>query len=134
MNMAFDDRLSTLIPNFVNVVPEVNPTLPTVLENAKASTASEVCKRLETIVNNFMATLDPREEVGVALSSFGAAHLIAVTGFRAMGPNLLVITGTEGEQPVTLVQHVSQLSFLLVPIKLASSETEPRRTIEFQSK
>lgn len=102
------------------------------IEIAAASTASEVCKRLKRIVNSFMASLNSEQEVGIQLVSFGATHQIAVECISAVGPNLLVFKGMEGNLPMTLVQHVSQLSFLLVPLPVSQPDAAPRRKIGFQ--
>ena len=102
------------------------------IEIANASTAGEVCKRLECIVNDFMSSLNPEQEVGIQLVSFGATHQIAVECISAIGPNLLVFKGSENGLPMTLVQHISQLSFLLVPLPLSQPDAGPRRKIGFQ--
>ena len=102
-------------------------------EIAAASTASEVCKRLETIISIFMKSLNNDEEVGIALTSFGIARQIYVENICAVGPNLLQIDGFENSQRVILVQHVSQLSFLLIPLKIPSDKEQPRRKIGFQT-
>ncbi len=101
------------------------------IEIAAASTAEEVCKRLKRIVDRFLSSLNPDQEVGIQLVSFGAAHQIAVESISAVGPNLLVFRGLEGDLPVTLVQHVSQLSFLLVPLPVPQPDAAPRRKIGF---
>lgn len=101
-------------------------------ETALASTAGEVCRRLQSVFDAFMTSLKPDEEIGVALASFGVVHQISVETVRAVGPNLLQIDGDENGRSVSLVQHVSQLSFLLVPLKVSSLEEKPRRIIGFQ--
>ena len=109
------------------------PYIPPQEEIAVNSTAKEVCKRLERVFYSFMAELNPDEELGLALTSFGAIRQIRVESVKALGPNLLQIDGYEADQPVVLVQHISQLSFLLVPLKLASPEQEPLRKIGFSA-
>lgn len=101
-------------------------------EIAIASTAEQVVRRLQTVFEAFMQTLDPDEEIGLALTSFGAVRQISVETVTALGPNLLQIDGYEDGQRVTLIQHLSQLSFLLIPLRIASPEQQPRRKIGFQ--
>lgn len=97
----------------------------------KASTASEVCKRLQHVITDFMDSLKPDEEVGIQLASFGVAHQVIVHSVRALGPNLLIFQGHENGLPTTLVQHISQLNFLLVAVPLLQPDAEPRRKIGF---
>lgn len=119
------------------MIPDLNAALNRYrnipVELALDSTASEVCKRLQSVFMDFMESLNPDEEVGIALTSFGAVRQVAVVNVRSMGPNLLVIDGFEDERRVTLLQHVSQLNFLLVPLKTASGAETPRRKIGFQA-
>ena len=98
---------------------------------AAASSAAEMIKRLANVFNHFMASLSENEEIGVALASFGVQHTIHVEGVRALGPNLIQISGTESGNRVELVQHTSQLSFLLVRVKPTSPGGVPRRKIGF---
>ena len=100
------------------------------IEHVLASTAGEVCSRLQVVFDAFISTLRPDEELGLALTSFGNAREISVETVTALGPNLLQIDGYENEQRVTLVQHISQLSFLLIPLKAQPPEA-PRRAIGF---
>lgn len=102
-------------------------------EITEASTAGEVVSRLQGVIGEFMATLNSDEEVGAAVASFGVQHIIRVTGFRAVGPNVLVIQGDESGRAVELIQHISQLNFLLVRIPVASPETAPIRKIGFHT-
>ena len=102
-------------------------------EIAAASTANEVCKHLEAIISVFIQSLNNDEEVGIALTSFGVARQIVVENIRAVSPNLLQIDGYENKKKVILLQHISQLSFLLIPVKISSDEERPRRKIGFQT-
>ena len=109
------------------------PRSPSIPEMMETYTAGEVCKRLKSIITAYMESLNPNEEVGVALTSFGVSHIVSVTEFKSIGPNLLIVNGFENGAPVTLVQHVSQLNFLLVPVPLAKPDAAPRRVIGFQA-
>lgn len=97
---------------------------------AIASTASEACKNIQAVFEAFERSINPDEEIGLALSSFGVQHQIIVERVSALGVNLIVIRGIENGVSVSLVQHLSQLSFLLIPVKKAQPEA-PRRKIGF---
>lgn len=93
--------------------------------------ADEVVKRLANVFEQFMSTLADNEEIGMALASFGVEHTIHVQSVRALGPSLICITGFENGAQVQLVQHLSQLSFLLIRVEPASPDGIPRRKIGF---
>ena len=97
----------------------------------KSFTAVEVHKHLQRVIGEFMDSLNPNEEVGIQLASFGVTHQILVDCVRALGSNLLVFQGQENGLPTTLVQHVSQLNFLLVSVPLQQPDAVPRRKIGF---
>lgn len=99
---------------------------------AEASTSVEVCKLLKSVFQAFEHSINPDEEIALALSSFGVQHQIVVDSVAALGVNLIVIRGIEGGVSVSLVQHLNQLSFLLVPVKKAQPDA-PRRKIGFTS-
>lgn len=103
------------------------------VEIAASSVASEVSKRLESVFSDYMQTLKDNEEIGVALASFGVCRQIAVETVRAYDPNILAIDGYEDGQKVTLVQHISQLNFLLIPLPISSDAGKARRKIGFYS-
>ncbi|MCL2810408.1 MAG: DUF6173 family protein [Clostridia bacterium] len=96
-------------------------------EIAIASTAPEVCKRLQVVFMEFEKRLRDEEEIGIVLASFGVVHELNVRRVAALGPNLLFIGGIENGRDVTLIQHVSQLSFLLAPQpKVAPDAPRPK--------
>jgi methylmalonyl-CoA mutase cobalamin-binding subunit len=85
-----------------------------------------VCAAIKEYVQDFEKDLDAEHEVGVRLVSFGGAvafHAEQI-GFRA--PNVITFYGTTAEgEKVQLIQHVSQLSFLLKSVK--KLDETPRR-------
>ena len=124
------DNFPTAASAFLNQMDEINRRKALPGEIQIASTAVEVCKRLKNVFLSFENGLNPDEEIGLVLTSYGAVRQIVVCSVVALGPNLLVISGIENSLGVTLVQHISQLSFLLVPVK-KSAPDEPRRKIGF---
>lgn len=68
-------------------------------------------------VKKFEEDLDSEHEIGARLVSFGNSITIHVQGVGYSPPSLLSFTGvTDSGDKVNLVQHVSQLSFLLVAL------------------
>ena len=93
-----------------------------------ASTAREAIQHLREVIEMFETALKENEAVGVTLTSFGVEHTLVVEQFEALGTNLIVIQGTENNNREILVQHLSQLNFLLVPLR-----DVPRRSIGFRN-
>lgn len=102
-------------------------------EAAETDSASGLMKRLIAEIQEFEKTLDPKSDVGLLLVSFGQANTLRVTSLGCIQPNLIVFDGLGADgKPVRLIQHMSQLSFLLTRIPRANPE-EPRRAIGFHA-
>jgi hypothetical protein len=98
----------------------------TVAELAKANMASEFHARLMYRINDFDESLDNEHEVGVKLVSFGQTVVFRVEDVGYHNPSLIVFHGRMDDgNPVTLVQHVSQISFLLTSLKRPNPQ-EPK--------
>jgi hypothetical protein len=98
---------------------------------ADANLASEFHKRLMNRVRAFEATLDPEQEVGVRLVSFGQTVTLHARSIGFVNPSLIVFIGeTEDPQPIQLVQHVSQVNLLLTCVPKLKPE-EPSRVFGF---
>lgn len=78
-------------------------------------------------IRDFEETLDEEHEVALKLSSFGQNITLSVTDIGYANPNTLYFHGRVGESAATLIQHVSQLNFLLLSVKKADPEKPPLR-------
>lgn len=78
-------------------------------------------------IHDFEQTLDDEHEVGIMLASFGKDITLSVTSIEYSNPTTLVFHGYVGTQQATLIQHVSQLNFLLLAVKKVDPEKPPRR-------
>ena len=78
-------------------------------------------------IKEFEDHLDDEHEIAIQLASFGQSIKLLVTDIGYSNPSTLIFYGYVGEQPATLIQHVSQLNFLLLAVKKASPEKPPRR-------
>ena len=83
-------------------------------------------------IKEFEETLDDDHEVAVKLASFGQSVTMVVSGLGFSNPSTLVFYGFVGDQRATLIQHMSQLNFLLLAVRKADPEKPPRR-IGFES-
>lgn len=78
-------------------------------------------------IKEFEDTLDNDHEVALRLASFGQSITLSVVDIGYSNPSTLVFPGYVGDQPATLIQHMSQLNFLLLAVKKADPEKPPRR-------
>jgi hypothetical protein len=93
-------------------IPELRNPL---LESAEANYASEFYKRLVKLINDFDQGLDPQHEVGIRLVTFGQTVVFHLEDLGFWNPSLLYFSGkTYAGEPVKLIQHVSQISVLLM--------------------
>lgn len=87
-------------------------------------------KALVSYINEFQDELDDEHEVGARLVSFGNEVRFHIQDVGYTAPTLITFTGVmDNGDRVQLVQHVSQLSVLLVAV--AKREDKPYR-IGFQ--
>jgi len=96
------------------------------------STADKVCKRLYSEIIEYQNRLDASSDVGMQYVSFDSKITIAVESIGSIGPNIIFFEGYivgEAGNKSRLIQHVSQLNFLLCAV---SKEPDlPRRKIGF---
>jgi hypothetical protein len=122
------------IPSQFRITAEqVRASMPRnpVAENAIGSRASAVHKQLIKYILTFDQQLDQTHEVGVRLVSFGEAIVFHVRRISYSDPSLVTFEGTlDDGAPVQLVQHISQLSFLLTAVKRADPN-QPKRPFGF---
>ena len=83
-------------------------------------------------IKEFEDTLDEDHEIALRLASFGQSITLSVVDIGYSNPSTLVFHGYVVDQPATLIQHMSQLNFLLLAVKKADPEKPPRR-IGFES-
>ncbi len=74
----------------------------------------EVCKAIKKYIEAFEKELDDEHEIAVTLTSFGGLIIFHAEHIGFSTPNLITFYGiTEKGKRVQLIQHVSQLNFLL---------------------
>jgi hypothetical protein len=99
---------------------------------ARMNLASEHCQRLAHQIQEFDKSLTDDCEVGIRLVTFGQTVTIHVESIGYYDPSLIIFYGQMDGQPVSLIQHVSQISFLLTSLKRADP-TIPKRPFGFHS-
>ena len=82
-------------------------------------------------IKEFQDELDDNHEVAVQLASFGQSITMAVSDVGYSNPSTLVFYGYVNGQKATLIQHMSQLNFLLLAIE-KSDPKKPAYRIGFE--
>ena len=117
INNIFDSVHNLSIPDM--------PELPT--QTMWADTQFKIIKRY---IEEFENTLDQNHEVGLLLTNFGQSVLMQVNEITYEKSVLMVFKGFVNGKPATLIQHINQLSFLLIKVERDNSE-KPKRKIGF---
>ena len=112
---------------------ELAAALPLSSSAVDENLASEFYKRLTQWIQDFDAILDEEYEVGVRLVSFGQAVTFHLQNMGYWDPSLIAFQGSTNKgDPVELIQHVSQISILLIKLKRTDT-SQPKRPIRFAS-
>lgn len=87
-------------------------------EHLRNNPVVQVCEAIKNYVEEFERGLDEEHEVGVRLASFGGVVIFHAEQIGFTKPNIITFYGvTEDGEKIQLIQHVSQLNFLLKAVK-----------------
>ena len=115
-------------------IPKITPIIPNNPEIKNHNLADEFYKRLVSIIVDFEKNIKSDEEVGVRLVSFGENIIIHIDDLGYWNPSLIYFYGRDNDdKKVQLVQHVSQISILLMKVPRTNLERE-RIGFEMQQK
>lgn len=94
--------------------------------------ANSIVEDLIKAINRYNEDLDESHQAALMLTSFGQSLTIQIIDIGYTGSKLVKFKGflVENGSPVELLQHVSQLNFLLVSIPREDT-SEPKRLIGF---
>ena len=82
---------------------------------------------LRVEIEEFQKNLSDEYDVAIALASFGNNTIMQVTEIGYQNPDILYFYGTIDGNTVQLIQHMSQLNFMLMATKKEDEEKEPNR-------
>ena len=82
---------------------------------------------LKEEIEVFQKELSEEFDVMVTLASFGSQMIMQVTDIGYQNPDVLFFYGFYNGQKAQLIQHVSQLSFILLAVKKEEPERKPNR-------
>ncbi|WP_179339390.1 DUF6173 family protein [Winogradskyella ludwigii] len=108
--------------NFPKIEPMI-PNLP-IINKEEPYLAGAYYERLAKYIIEFEKDLTDSEEVGAKLVSFGESIIIHVEDLGYWNPRLICFYGTDSKgQKVQLIQHVNQISILLIKLKRIPERT-----------
>lgn len=84
-------------------------------------------EKLKEQIEEFQKDLSDDVDVCVALASFGTSMIMCVTDIGYQNPDLMYFYGTINGNETQLIQHTSQLNFVLMAVKKEEPERPPRR-------
>ena len=97
----------------------------------EGSTAQIVAENLYQEIVNYQSSLSNSEDVVMSIVQFNETVTILVDSIGYIGYNLVRFGGKDSSgKPVELIQHISQLNFLLTVVPKSEPET-PKRKIGF---
>ena len=106
-------------------IPKINPIIPNIIKIKNHDFADAFYDRLISIIIDFEKNLKYDEEVGARLVSFGENIIIHIDYLGYWNPSLIYFYGRDNnDRGVQLVQHVSQISVLLVKVPRTNPERE----------
>lgn len=93
------------------------PALPRIPDST-LNPAKWMHERIVKSIVQFESRLSETEEIGARLVNFGSRDIIMIDDVGYWGPDLVIFYGKNVDgHPVELLQHVTQISVLLVAIK-----------------
>ena len=93
---------------------------------SQTNPAAWTYERLGEYIKDFESELDADHEIGARLVSFGQSVTFHIQNVGYYGPDIISFDGIDSNgQKVQLIQHMSQLSVLLVA--MTKLEDEPKR-------
>lgn len=127
-----NNYLKPTIPDMGNIMKEFSAIKHPAYHIAEANFASMFCKYIVEMISDFDSKLDNTLEVSMRLVSFGQSIVFAVRSISYYNPSLIVFLGeSEENSMIELIQHVSQISFLLMATKRKDSD-KPKKPIGFR--
>lgn len=78
-------------------------------------------------ISDFEKNLDNDHEIALKLCNFGQSILLNVTEISYHNPNLMFFYGYVNDNYTQLIQHTSQINFLLMAVPKSNPKEPPRR-------
>ncbi len=89
--------------------------------------ASWKYEKIKEQIEAFQSSLLDDVDVFISLASFGTSMIMQVTDIGYQNPDMLYFYGYINGNKTQLIQHTSQLNFILMAVKKEESNRTPRR-------
>ena len=118
--------MNTMIPNYsLDIAKNIKAIESINLRDY--SMADWKYEKIKEQIKAFQAHLADDVDVCVALASFGTHMIMQVTDISYQNPDMLYFYGYINGNETQLIQHVSQLNFILMAVKKEEPQRPPRR-------
>lgn len=101
--------------------------LPTYISPRTDHLADWNYEKIMVELKKFENTLDEEHEIALKLTSFGSSVTMNVTSIGYQNPNMLYFYGYVNGYKAQLIQHVSQLNFLIASCERQDKSIPARR-------
>lgn len=130
-NMELPIQLTLTALNAIQKSHTKNQKMISVATIQENSIAQIVAENLYQEILNYQEHLPDTEDVAISLVHFNESITILVDSIGYIGYNLVRFGGKDSSgKPLELVQHISQLNFLLMVVQKSEPE-DPKRKIGF---
>lgn len=115
----------------LNQIYEDRQKMVRAAEITTENSAETISQKLFDAIRAYQHSLPDENDVAIQAVSFGVNTVILVERIGYIGSNLVVFGGKDNSgKPMELIQHISQLSFLMMVAQKPSVEA-PKRQIGF---
>lgn len=98
------------------------PSFSSFIDKKKENPAEWMHERIVRSIVDFEKQLDQDHEIGARLVNFGSNTTFHIEDVGYWGPDIIIFYGKSQDGNVELLQHMSQLSVLLVALKKVHEE------------
>lgn len=108
----------------------MNINIPTIETPRNYNLADWKYEKIIEQIRDFEQKLDDEHEIALKLASFGSSITMAVTYIGFQNPDILYFYGFVNGKEAQLIQHASQLNFLITSVE-KEDKSKPARRIGF---
>lgn len=112
-------RIKQVVPDGAQtyMMEKKTPALTVDEQNVRDNQASAFYTHIENRIRQFESELLENQCLGLQIASIGNDSAFTVTNVRCFNPSLIAFSGTKATgEKVELIQHVSQISIMLIAI------------------
>lgn len=93
--------------------------------------ARDVFENIVRLIQDFELTLDKEEAIGIEVSHGGTSLKLLLGNISFCGSSLIKFSCILNKEKIELVQHIQQINFILVKIRLIEPKKDSTKPIGF---